>query len=896
MVSPSPFTLSADETLAQYQAHASGLLEEEAVARQALHGRNVLPKQPLPSLFTLFFRQFLSPLIYVLLAAAVVALFLKEYSDTIFIGVVLLINAVIGAAQEYSAQQAALALEKMVPLFAHVLREGKALSVPSEMLVPGDIVLLASGDKVPADMRLLTCDTFMVDESQLTGESTEVHKDAASLCEADTPVADRFNMVFAGSIVTRGRGRGVVVATGVHTQLGTIASTIAGKDTTKLPLLVRMEALTMRMTIAILGIIVLLFTVALLEGEPLGQVLLLGVALAVSAIPEGLPAAITITLAIGMRRMASAQVIVRKLMAVEGLGSCTFIASDKTGTLTVNQLTAKRIALPSGVSLEVTGEGVSLQGEIRPLALQKTLPQKEAIQELLLCSLLTNEAYVNADATVCEGDMVDIAFQILARKAGISREHALETHPEIGMIPYESHHGFSASAHRYEGETYIAVKGSYERLLPMCTHMQGEDAVLPLDASPIIAQAEGLAKAGYRVLALAAGGGEVTGTLNKGHLQGLAFLGLVGMIDPLRPEAKEAVEQCKRASIRVAIITGDHPLTAKAIGMELGLVEDGARIVTGVQLKAAQASGMEAVDALVQDTSIFARVEPTQKKDIVDALIRQGHFVAVTGDGVNDAPALRHAHVGIAMGKRGTDVARESAELILADDNFASIVKGIEEGRVIYANIRKVIGLLISTGVAEIVLFFLSVLFNMPMPLTPVQVLWLNLVTEGIQHIALALEPKEGDELNKPPRPPKEPIFNRLMVQRVALGALVMGTLAFATFAWMLQSGYDMEAARNSILLLMVLFENVHVFNNRSEAQSIFRQPVSLLAFGAVGLAQGVHILALYLPGLSDVLETQPVTWMEWAALLGLATLLVVVCEMDKLWWKWMKGKRPLSL
>jgi P-type Ca2+ transporter type 2C len=491
---------------------------------------------------------------------------------------------------------------------------------------------------------------------------------------------------------------------------------------------------------------------------------------------------------------------------------------------------------------------------------------------------------------------VDVALLMFTHRLGLSQADELLRHPQLGAIPYESDFGYAASLHAHGDRRMVLVKGALERLLPMCDSMSGEQGGEPMDAAMLERQVVGMAEAGYRVLAFAHGEVDADADdadFDRHALHGLTLLGMVGMIDPLRSEAAAAVAACHKAGIRACMITGDHPSTALAIACQIGMADDPSQVVDGAALRDAQAKGEDELDRLVAGANVFARVEPGQKVDIVQALQRAGHFVAVTGDGANDAPALNASHVGVAMGKRGTDVARESADLVLSDDHFASIVAGIEEGRVAYRNIRKVIFLLISTGAAELVLFFLVLAFSLPLPLTAVQLLWLNLVTNGIQDVALAFEPREGNEMRQPPRRPSEPIFNRIMIERTVLSALVIGSLAFIAFRGLLAGGMDIESARNSTLLLMVLFENVHVFNSRSETRSVFyHNPLAnpLLLFGTLA-AQAVHIAAMYTPGLSTVLDVQPVSLAHWLQLLPVALLLLLVMEAHK----WVRNTWPIA-
>ena len=881
-----PHTESAENILDLLSSSHHGLSLDEAKRRLQQYGLNTLPKLKQPGIFLVFIHQFSSPLIYVLFAAAALSIFIQEWSDAGFIFAVLLINAIIGTAQEYSAQQAAAALQNLVKTRSRILRAGDSYEIESEELVPGDIVLLESGDLVPADMRLLKSNNLQIDESLLTGESLSVTKDSGTVLKEETILSDRQNMLFAGSLVVRGRAHAVVVNTALSTELGNIASSVLGKSSSKAPLLVRMEEFTHRVAI-IVGIASLIMAaVAFMRGMPVDEVFLLAVALAVSAIPEGLPVALTVALAVGMRRMAKRHVIVQKLVAVESLGSCTYIATDKTGTLTVNQLTVQRIVLANNDSWDVSGEGIIPEGNILHNDQALSIDENKLLKRLCYTAVLSNEAFLgHRDHTwASHGDPMDVALLVLARKAGFVKDEIKAHYPETEMIPFESEHQFAASFNKInETTTLVSVKGAYEKLLPMCSHMATSNSEEPITKSLIVQQAEKLAADGYRVLALASG--EVTqgNDFSEHELKNLTFIALLGVIDPLRSEAKAAVAACQEAGIKVAMVTGDHPVTAYAIANELGLATEQKQIVTGYELNQLN-QNIDEFDNVISNAKVFARVEPTQKLKIVNSLQRTGHFVAATGDGANDAPALKSAEVGVAMGKYGTDVARESSELIITDDNFASIVAGIEEGRVAYNNVRKVIFLLISTGAAEIVLFTLALFTGLPLPLVAVQLLWLNLVTNGIQDVALAFEPAEGNELKSPPRPPEEGIFNRIMIERVMLSALVIGVVAFLVFQYLLKQGYSLDAARNGTLLLMVLFENIHVFNSRSETRSVFmHNPLRnyFLLFGTLA-AQLVHIGAMYTPWLSDVLRIQPVSLDYWLDMLLIAFTILIVMEVHK--------------
>ena len=603
------------------------------------------------------------------------------------------------------------------------------------------------------------------------------------------------------------------------------------------------------------------------------EMFMFAVALAVSAIPEGLPVALTVALAVATHRMAQAGVIVRRLPAVEGLGSCTLIASDKTGTLTCNELTVRQICLPDGERFTVTGEGFAPVGQVQRQG--KTVPPGYGpLERLARTAVLCSEADLHSDdgGWTWRGDPTEIALLSLGRKLGWRRVVALDRHPQVNEIPFEPEYQFSASYHRIDGAVQVLVKGAPERVLAMC------QAPPPGAAETY----HSLAAQGYRVLALAEGAAppNLEATQLPPPPTGLTLLGFVAMIDPLRPGVAQSIAACHRAGIAVWMVTGDHPTTAAAIAQNLGLSHH--RVVTGQELGE---QSERQVQQLIQTSCVFARIAPHQKLQLVAAAQAAGHFVAVTGDGVNDAPALRAAHIGVAMGKAGTDVAREASELVISDDNFATLVAGIREGRIAYDNVRKVIYLLVSTGAAEIVLLGLAVMLGLPLPLLPVQILWLNLVTNGIQDIALAFEPGEGDALQRRPRSPQEPVFNRLMIERTLIAAAVMGGVGFSLFAWLLQAGQEEAAARNSLLLLMVLFENVHIANCRSEVKSSFQLPLGRTPILLMGMAAAflLHVVAMHLPLGQALLSTQPVAPGTWLLLVGLSLTVLVAMEGHKL-------------
>ena len=863
---------------------STGLSQVEAVERLARFGENLLPEPKAPSLLSLFLQQFKSPLIYILLLAAAVSLVLSEVEDAIFISVVLLLNGVIGSVQEYSAGRAAAALRELEQPRATVIRDGRTQEIEARLLVPGDLVTIEAGGRVPADLELLQATDLLCDESLLTGESLPACKVAA---DYGTPVENHTALAFAGTLVARGRGKGIVTETGLSAEIGRIAAEIGKASAFQPPLMIRLAHFSNVVAWSVGIASLLLVAIGLLRGMAWNDLFLMSVGLAVSAIPEGLPIAISVALAISMRRMARRNVIVRRMPAVESLGSCTMIATDKTGTLTLNELTVTDIRLPDGTDLGLEAgvdlEACSINGA--------NMAPKEACERatrLLRAASLPNEGSLTQDENGWKGvgDTVDVALLAAARKAGLEHDTIAGDYPLINRIPYEPDLKYAASFHREGERVRIFVKGSAETLIDMADRMDIGDRVVPIGRDELLEQKEDMAARGLRVLAFAEGEirSDTDETFGHSHLIDLVFLGLAGMQDPIRPEVPQAISQCRAAGVEVAMVTGDDPRTAAAIAAKAGLEFRPDQVTSGDAVRDAEAAGPQQLDELTRHARIYARVAPTQKLAIVLSMARNGHFVAVTGDGVNDAPALKHAHVGVAMGLKGTEVAKESADIVISDDNFASIVSGIGEGRTAYANIRKVILMLVATGAAEMLLFLLAIPLGLPMPLLPVQLLWLNLVTNGIQDVALAGEKPEGDELSRPARRPKEPIFDRLMVRRIVQSTLVIGGGGLAAFYWLLAQGYELPAARNMLLLLFVLFENVQTLACRSETHSVFhaaffRNP--LLVF-AICASQAMHLGAMYVPWLRETLELAPVSLPEWCLLLALSASLLFVTEIDK--------------
>lgn len=845
------FLLSKEDTLKKLNSSVKGLSSSEAEKRLESYGLNKLPEEKRVNILKIFLTQFKSPLIYVLLLAAVVSIVIGHMTDAVFIFAVLMINALIGTFQEFSAWKKSTALKDKVKTVCQVLRDGSKITVESENITLGDIVFLESGSKVPADIRLIEERKLKVDESLLTGESVEVEKDPEAVYHDESiPVADRKNMLFAGSYVAAGRATGVVSDIGENTEVGKIAALLASSESGKSPLITRMEKFSLHLVYIILGVVLLFTVIGMIRGMGLTDLFFFSVALAVAAIPEGLPVAISIALTAGGIAMSKRNVIIRKLASIESLGSCTLIASDKTGTLTKNELTVKHFINPRGANLN--WDEIPIQAK----------------QAFYFCNEAS--AVIN-DGWEFFGDQVDVALLKFIRENDEKYLQKLYGCRKIDEIPYEPVNGFAAASTEIDKEIYHFAKGSAENILEFCS-LNNEDK------TSIIHEVDSWAAKGYRTIAFACKKSSADGV----DLEKMTFLGFVAIIDPLREGVKEAIQDAFKAGIKVIMITGDHPATAYTIAEELGIVSDFDEVINGYDL--AKIEDFEEKKRIVLNKKVFARISPEQKKELVSIFEDAGHFIAVTGDGVNDAPALKYANVGVSMGKSGTDVARESSDVVITDDHFQSIVNGIEEGRIAYDNIRKIIFLLISTGAAEIILVTFSVVFNTPMSLTPLQILWLNLVTNGVQDVALALEKGEPGVLNRKPRSPDEGIFDSIMIRRVLMSGLYMGLVAFGAFYFFYSSGYSVFESRNYALLLMVLFENVHVFNSRSETLQIWKIKLFENKFlvPMVLFAQLVHIASMRIPIMQEVLDVQPVGINTWIVLLLIATGLLVLMEFDK--------------
>jgi len=874
----------ADEALRETGSRFEGLTFQDAAARLDSYGPNRLPEEEGVSRLKIILHQFKSPLIYVLLAAAVVTVLLAEYIDTGVIVTVLIINAVVGYFQEYKAETSVRALRNMIVPSARVIREGRETEIASEDLVPGDIVMLASGVKIPADLRLLDVMDLKVEEAALTGESIPVEKTVAPIGEANLTAGDQTNMAFMGTIVVTGRARGVVVATGLKTILGGIARAVKGLSVSETPLQQKIGRFARFIGLLVLGSAAAIIALGFYLGMSLADVFTTAVAAAVAAVPEGLPIVVTVTMAIGIGRMARRNAVMRKLSSVETLGSTTIICTDKTGTLTKNEMTVKAL-FDGEKAYEVTGTGYDWEGEILHDWETADEPSRRGICRLLRIGLLCNESQMVEDSgrLRVDGDPTEGALIVAAMKAGLDPAREQKGCPRAGIIPFESERGFMATLHREDERLTVFVKGAPEKVLEMCR--LGSDGTM-LDRERIMKTSERFASDGLRVLAMAyreLPGGKMPDSFNHETLgDDLVFAGLQGMIDPPRPEAVEAIAGCKEAGIRVAMITGDHAVTASAIGKMMGLGNGKGPPLTGKQV---EEMDDEALYGCVQDTSVYARVSPQHKLRIVQQYMRRGEIVAVTGDGVNDAPALKAAHIGAAMGKGGTDVAREAADMVLLDDNFASIFHAVEEGRIVFDNIRKVTLFLIPTGLAAILSILIAMALDLPVPYVAAQLLWINLVTNGLQDVALAFEPGEADIVKRKPRRTDEGIMSRLMYQRSLLVGAVISVGVIYVYYHALHKAVSVEHARTAAMTTMVLFQFFQAWNCRSETRSVFvMNPFSnAFLFFSMIAAFAAQIAVVYWAPLQWIFRTDALSVLEWAQITGVALTVVAVVEIDKL-------------
>lgn len=869
----------------------SGLSPEEAKSRLEKYGPNSFKSGKEFDILGTIIHQFSDPLIYILIIAAVITALLGHWIDTYVIMAVVLLNAIIGFSQEYKAEKAIGALISLAAPRATVIRDGHTVEVDSQDLVPGDIVLLASGTKVPADLRMFETTRLEVSESALTGESMGVSKNTAPL-ETDNPaLGEARNTAFMGTLVLSGRGKGIVMATGRETQLGRISDEVAALESAPTPLQVQLVKMSRKIGVAILGVSVFAVFLGILLGRSFVHMLLTGIALAVGAIPEGLPIVVTITLAVGVKRMAGRNAIVRRLPAVETLGSTTVIASDKTGTLTKNEMTVQKI-FTGYREYRVTGTGFTTTGEIVPGSGEKTkLDKNMALNMCLRAGLLANESSLEFNPESGkyrpQGDPTEVSLIVSALKGGLQEAQESKDFPKKDEIPFESDRLYMATMHQDTagGDTIVFVKGAPDRVIDMCGRAmdeQGESVELNRDV--LMEAYQNMGRGGLRVLAMAIVRfpGATTSLDPKMLEKNLTFIGLQGMVDPPREEAFAAVKQAKKAGVRVIMVTGDHQITAVAIARQLRIIDsDEAPVITGRELELM--TDDELFDQ-VGKANVFSRIAPLQKLRIVQQLIRRGEVVAVTGDGVNDTPALKAAHIGVAMGRTGTDAAKETSAMVITDDNFASIFEAVKEGRVVFANIRKVTLFLLSTGLGQVILILAALVLFLPLPLLPAQILWMNLVTNGLQDVALGFEPGEKGIVDQPPRNPADPVISRLMIERLLVIGVVLAAGTLSTFVWQLNMGADINKARTVALTTMVLYQLFNVFNSRSETQSIFQMNMMSNPFLFYSIIASIiaQLSIIYVPALQFIFRTTALNLMDWAVILPTALTVILAVEIDK--------------
>ncbi|PWB41584.1 MAG: carbonate dehydratase [Rhodocyclales bacterium] len=874
-----------EEALAGFESTPQGLSHDGAARRLAEHGPNRLPPPKKRGPLLRFLAQFHNVLIYVLLAAVAVTAALGHYVDSGVILAVVLANTVIGFFQEGKAEAALDAIRNMLSLTAVVLRDGRRREIPAEELVPGDIVFLASGDKVPADLRLIEARSLRVDEAALTGESVAVEKDVAPVA-VEAPIGDRRSMAYSGTLVTYGQAKGLVTATGEATEIGRIGRLLAEVEDIATPLLRKMAVFARWLTGAILLSAAALFAFGVaVRNFTAAEMFTAAVGLAVAAIPEGLPTILTVTLAIGVQRMARRHAIVRRLPAVETLGSVTVICSDKTGTLTKNEMTVQRVVTAERI-FEVDGAGYAPRGGFGVDGAEVAPQDAPELADIARAALLCNDAVLHErdGDWKLEGDPTEGALLTLALKAGLERHHESESLPRVDAIPFESEHRFMATLHHdHAGHAFAFVKGAPERLLRMCTRQRvaGEDR--PLDDAFWHRQVEALAAAGQRVLALA------EAPMEKGRReldfadveQGLTLLALVGIIDPPREEAIAAVAQCRAAGIRVKMITGDHGVTARAIAAAMG-IGDGRRVLTGAEIEELDDAALRGA---VREVDVFARASPEHKLRLVRALQAEGEIVAMTGDGVNDAPALKQADVGVAMGLKGTEAAKEAAEMVLADDNFASIAHAVEEGRTVYDNLRKAITFLLPINGGESLSLVAAVLLGLTLPITPVQILWVNMVSSVALAMTLAFEPTEREVMRRRPRAPDEPVISGFLLWRILLVSALFLAGIFGMFELALLRGAPVEEARTIAVNTLVAMEVFYLFSVRYLRAPSFTfagvrgtQPVLIAVFAVFGL----QLLFTYAPFMETFFHSRPLSFATGLQIVAVGVALLVLLEIEK--------------
>ncbi|MBW3012489.1 calcium-transporting P-type ATPase, PMR1-type [Candidatus Woesearchaeota archaeon] len=856
-----------DFVFSELGSSKNGLSPEEAATRLEKYGRNEITKKHEISKLKIFLEQFKDFIIWILIIATIISAVLGEWVDALAIGIILLLNALLGFIQEYKAEEAIEKLKQLASLKAFVFRNGQEMEIDATEVVPGDIILLTEGDKVPADARLFEQHSLYSQEAALTGESMPVSKNTDVLEKA--AVADQANMVFAGTVVTRGNGKAVVVRTAMDTELGKIATLIEETKQPPTPLQVKLDHFGKLLGILVLAIAAVVFVVGVVRGFPAFEMFLAAVSLAVAAIPEGLPAVVTITLALGVQRMIKRNTLVRRLPSVETLGSTTVICSDKTGTFTHNEMTVQKVYVDDKI-INVTGSGYEPKG--------KFSETPEGLKQLLKIGVLCNDANIDESGKVF-GDPTEAALIVSAMKLGIGKRELENENPRVDEIPFSSERKRMTTVHKVAGKKFAFVKGSPEVIVERCSKILENGKaryITPVDKKKILDKNDEFASQALRVLGFAYK--EVEAQTPESNL---IFVGLQAMIDPARNEAIIAVNQCRNAGIKVVMITGDHKLTARAVADQLGII---GRALTGQELD--KLNDKELYN-IVDDVSIYARVNPIHKVKIVEALKKRGHIVAMTGDGVNDAPSLKKADICVAMGITGTDVSKEAADMILVDDNFASMVAAVEEGRGIYDNIEKFIQYLLSCNMGEVLTIFVAIILGLSLPLIALQILLMNLLTDGLPALALGIEPKEEGIMARGPRKPGKKIVDApALVNMLIFGLIMMaGTLFMFQFA---RPEQNLNYARTVAFTTLVFFQMFHVLNSRSLTHSIFKIGFfsNWKLWAAIAVSVLIQVAVIYVPGINSVFQTVPLLWQDWLYIMLVASSIFFIREIWKLFRK----------
>jgi Ca2+-transporting ATPase len=875
-------TQTTKQAFAELKSQPIGLSQAEVIERTLHYGANEIRAAKRISAGDILLEQFKNILILILLGATAISLFLGHGVESIVIAVIVLFAVVLGFIQEYRAERAIEALQKMAAPTATVLRDGEEIKGPARDLVPGDVILLHTGDRIPADARLLEAVNLQVEEAALTGESIPVEKHILLLSGDDLSVGDRKNIVYAGTAVTYGRGKALVVATGMQTEFGKIAQLLQTVERGKTPLQQNLDKVGTALARVAFVVVAIIVALGLMRGQPFIEMLIFGIALAVAVVPEALPAVVTISLAIGVQKMVKRNALIRRLPAVETLGSTSVICSDKTGTLTKDEMTVRKI-YAYGEMFNITGSGYEPSGEF---SINGNIDQlMPALKELLTASVLASDVRLvsEGDKWTIKGDPTEGALVVVAAKAGLQKSELDTKYPRIHEIPFTSESKRMTTLNRMNGKLKAFAKGAPEVILNDCNWLMTASGKVLLDDAGKeyqLAVARDLASDALRVLGIAS----KSNTTIENAQKGMTFLGLVGMIDPPRPEAKGAIALCEQAGIRPVMITGDHPVTAQAVARELGLLKTG-QVVTGAEL---EEMSDEQFESEVEKIDVYARVSPAHKLRVVTALQANGHIVAMTGDGVNDAPALKKADIGVAMGITGTDVTKEAADMMLTDDNFASIVAAVEEGRGVFGNIKKYLMYLLSSNIGEIGLMAGSALLGLPLPLTAVQILYVNLATDGLPALALAVDPAEKDLMKRNPRNPRTGIFTRPVVVLMLTGGIWSTMVNLGLFIWAMNSGRSQTEAMTMTFVSLVLIQFFKAYNFRSDRNSVFHKPfankwLNTAIFWEIALL----LLIVYIPALHEPFNTFSLPLVDWLIVLGLALTISPVLELVK----WMERK-----